>query len=139
MVGIDYAVPLLQEARRHCVAPFVAGDLRALPFAAALFEGAWAMASLHHLRPTDILKALVEVRRVLKVGGRFLATVKAGVGQETDREGRFFSYYGEDQWRGLVERAGLRIKSLSVDREERAGPEQTIVKVKWLYSLCEAH
>ena len=65
------AVQLTQTNRNASV---VRGDAAALPFPDRTFSSAVAVLVLHHLRSSDLLdRALAEVHRVLRPGGRFFA------------------------------------------------------------------
>jgi SAM-dependent methyltransferase len=75
-VGIDIVPARLRDARRaareHGVASeLAAGDAARLPFAAASFDAAFAVAVLQHLaRPAD---ALASLARVMRPGGRLVS------------------------------------------------------------------
>jgi len=135
-VGVDSSLPLLLQARKLTSAPVVVGDLRALPFAPSSFEGVWALASLHHLKRDEVLAVLKELRNVLRPHGRFLATVKMGIGQEVDRYGRFFAYYRDEEWRYLLGRAGFQVLSITVDHERRSASNGGAHEVEWLCSVA---
>ena len=137
-VGLDYSAPLLWHARRVCDASLILGDLRTLPFATGAFEGVWALASLLHVRRAEVLPTLQGVRRIIKVGGRFLATMKAGTGEEIDELGRFFAYFCEEEWRQLLTQADFQVRSLSIDHERRTTASGRTADVRWLYSVCRA-
>jgi demethylmenaquinone methyltransferase/2-methoxy-6-polyprenyl-1,4-benzoquinol methylase len=77
VTGIDFTAPMLDGARTRARsadpqgrATFVEGDVTALPFADASFEGATMGLSLRNV--TDIVGALREARRVLRPGTRFV-------------------------------------------------------------------
>lgn len=73
VVGIDSAPGVLEHARAHAAeedvdnATFVSGDVYALDFADAAFDVVYANQLLQHL--TDPVRALQEMRRVLRPGG----------------------------------------------------------------------
>lgn len=76
VVETDIAPGQLQEARRlHTESGYgdscahLLADAENLPFASRCFDGAFMVASLHHL--PDPLKSLSEIRRVLRPGGVF--------------------------------------------------------------------
>jgi ubiquinone/menaquinone biosynthesis C-methylase UbiE len=48
------------------------GDVRDLPYADGYFDSVLMISILEHLRPEDLLHALVEVRRVLRPGGQLV-------------------------------------------------------------------
>jgi ubiquinone/menaquinone biosynthesis C-methylase UbiE len=73
LVGVDISAAMLPRARRRARSagvelPLVRGDVQALPFAAATFEGAAGHSFLYLL--ADPAGALEEVRRVVRPGGR---------------------------------------------------------------------
>src|SRR5689334_10188011 len=63
VVAVDRSAAMLQLGPTRFAGPRVRADLRALPFAGARFDGAWASASLLHLRREELLPALAGVRR----------------------------------------------------------------------------
>jgi ubiquinone/menaquinone biosynthesis C-methylase UbiE len=76
MVETDIAPGQLGEARRlhgesglEASSAHLLADAENLPFASGVFDGAFMVASLHHL--PDPLRSLREIRRVLKPGGIF--------------------------------------------------------------------
>jgi len=69
--GVDASLEMLRAARRkHPAAPLAAADAAALPFADARFDTV-VSASAFHIFP-EPERALAEVRRVLRPGGRLL-------------------------------------------------------------------
>ncbi|MDQ2662916.1 MAG: class I SAM-dependent methyltransferase, partial [Candidatus Eremiobacteraeota bacterium] len=76
VTGLDFCVPMLNGARARAQrdargrATFVEGDVMALPFPDAAFEGATMGFSLRNV--VDIDATLREIRRVLKPGSRFV-------------------------------------------------------------------
>jgi len=75
VVGLDLSAPMLRHAVRRARAEhldrvsFVRGDAMRLPFRAARFDAVSCCGALH-LFP-DAARALAEVQRVLRPGGRF--------------------------------------------------------------------
>src|ERR1017187_7908779 len=66
-VGVDLTVVFCDMATKF--APVVQADLRHLPLMNQSVDGVWACASLVHLGPEDTRLALLELWRVLRVGG----------------------------------------------------------------------
>jgi ubiquinone/menaquinone biosynthesis C-methylase UbiE len=81
LFGVDFSAGMLKMAAKYAVkhdfqAELIQADMRQLPFTDGLFEYAIAVASLHHLPgPIEHLKALAELKRVLKPGGEAFITV----------------------------------------------------------------
>jgi SAM-dependent methyltransferase len=115
VVGLDVSRRLLQSARGQAsiAGRLLQGDLRALPFADASFDGVWADGSMHHVARGEVQAAIREVARVLKVGGGFMASVERGDGQGLRDhldgiEGpRWYARYEPDEWRMLLRKAGF--------------------------------
>jgi demethylmenaquinone methyltransferase/2-methoxy-6-polyprenyl-1,4-benzoquinol methylase len=77
VTGVDFTAPMLEGARRRARkadpahrAAFVEGDVTALPFRDASFDGATMGFSMRNV--VDVLAALREARRVLRPGARFV-------------------------------------------------------------------
>lgn len=73
----------------------------------AEYHGVWANFSLLHAARQDMPRHLSAIHRALKPGGLFHIAVKAGLGEERDRIGRFYTYYTEAELTGLLHDAGF--------------------------------
>jgi len=71
--GLDRSEEAAGIARERSGCPVVVGDATAMPFPDARFDGVLAMDVLEHIE--DDRAALREIRRVLRPGGAFLASV----------------------------------------------------------------
>lgn len=105
--GVDWAFSIAAIARHYSGCPTVVADLRELPFKEAVFHGAWASASLLHLRRQEVALAIAEACRVLRPGGILFASVKGGRGEIRDREGRWFTLFEPDEWADLLAANGF--------------------------------
>jgi ubiquinone/menaquinone biosynthesis C-methylase UbiE len=77
VIGIDPAPVMLRVARasgRSPKARYMQGAAESLPVPGETATVAWSLSTVHHW--ADIDAGLAEVRRVLRPGGRFLATEK---------------------------------------------------------------
>jgi tRNA (uracil-5-)-methyltransferase TRM9 len=81
LYGVDFSAEMLRLAARYAAkngfrTNLTQADMRRLPYPDDFFDWAIAVASLHHLPgPTEHIKALEELRRVIKPGGESLITV----------------------------------------------------------------
>jgi len=81
VVGVDLSAGMLAQARlRHPEVAVVQGDLRSLPLADRVADGAVCFYSLIHLRRSEIAGALGEIHRILRPGASVLLAVHGGRG-----------------------------------------------------------
>lgn len=76
VVGVDISPPIVAAARRAFDGlPYRAsvGDVRRLPFADDSFDAVYSMGTVEHFDETE--RALAEIRRVLRPGGRAIVGV----------------------------------------------------------------
>jgi SAM-dependent methyltransferase len=77
--GLDISEGLLREARqRYPGLRFEPGDMLALPLADASLAGVVAFYAIVHLSPDALRRALAEMHRVLRPGGRLLLAFHVG-------------------------------------------------------------
>ena len=74
-------------------------DAHALPFNDAAFDAVIMIAVLHHIPPQEQYKALFEIQRVLKVGGKALITNWA-VEQPQESRRKFTAGLNQVIWKG---------------------------------------
>jgi len=129
--GLDLSSSLAARAARYSMSPVVVGDMRALPFRARVFRGLWASASLLHIPRREISKALAECRRVLAPEGIFFASMKSGVGEGADFDGRWFSYMSEREWSQLLINAGFTLVSIEDNSDHNESP-----RTGWITSFA---
>ena len=136
VVGVDISETVLDIARQHADSPstasvsFVAADvLVGLPFANNEFDIVFASQLFPHLQGDKTLRALQEMRRVLKPGG-ILATRDAAeihwypvrLGLDRTMTGRMLRGIGSESWPGGRLPAILRKVSFDVDADA-SGPQ----------------
>jgi SAM-dependent methyltransferase len=79
--GLDLSAELLREAgRRRPDVEFEQGDMLALPCADACLAGVSAFYAIVHFSPAGLRRALAEMCRVLRPGGRLLLAFHIGEG-----------------------------------------------------------
>jgi SAM-dependent methyltransferase len=84
-LGLDPSLPAVLAARRVASelgadAEFVVGDARHLPLPDASVDVVFSYSVFHHFSRDDALRALAEIRRVVKPGGRTLVQMASAFG-----------------------------------------------------------
>lgn len=73
IIGLDSSKEALEEARKRSGKKFVSGDAGHLDFPDESFDGAFSVTTLEFLE--DYEKAVSEVARILKLGGKFVTII----------------------------------------------------------------
>ena len=128
VVAVDGSAAMLQAAKRrlHGLAnvDLRRGEIEALPIDDARLDAATLMLVLHHIPEPP--KALAEVARVLKPGGRIMLVDMLSHDRESYRQqmGHVWLGFSDDQITGLLTEAGfdaIRIVELAPDARSK-GP-----------------
>lgn len=142
VVGLDLSVGLLKVARREFPGiDFVEGNMLALPFDDAQFDGIWSNASLLHLETIDDVKlALSEMHRTLKANGILYVLVKAQTGahktavvsDKLSSHDRFFQYFSVDELKRLLAEGRFELVDIKEYSEVETNPHgRPEVKLIW--------
>ncbi len=114
--GIDASDVFIDEARKTIPkAKFIQGDLLKIPFPNNSFDGIWSQAVLHHLKRSDIPKAIKKFHRIMKPGGLLHIRVKKGSGEGYEKEklsrwnDRFYTYVSKKELGEYLKDAGFKI------------------------------
>lgn len=124
-VGVDLAEGMLAYARENRPGRYLKMDVRALGFADDQFDGVWCPATVFFLPPAEMRTVLGEFVRVLDPDGIARIGFKIGDGpREVEKWGETTVEYHvpEERARALLEAAGFRVESMSVDA---VSPETT--------------
>jgi ubiquinone/menaquinone biosynthesis C-methylase UbiE len=136
VIAVDASAAMLQAAKRrlHGVAnvELRRGELEALPIDDARLDAATMMLVLHHV--PEPARALAEVARVLKPGGRALVVDMQPHDRESYRQqmGHVWLGFGEDHVRRIFSETGLeelRIVALPPDARSK-GPALFVATAK---------
>ena len=127
VTGIDISAAQIAAARRNVpAATFTQADMTALDFEPESFDAVVAFYALTHVPRDEQGELLGRIRRWLRPGGLFLASMCADDEPgdvEADWLGvdMYFSHFGAKANRRLVERAGLVIEraEIAVEPEDR--------------------
>lgn len=106
--GIDPSSELARIARHYSGVEVVVGKVELLEIEEK-FDGAWACASLLHLRKAELPNALKRLHRSLIGSGVLFLSVQAGDGEEFGPDGRFYSRYSESELQNAVHVSGFEI------------------------------
>lgn len=103
-------------------------DVRVATFdmlsARARYDAIYANFSLLHLPKDEMPDALARIATALKPGGLLHLGLKTGRGEQRDKLGRFYAYYGEDEIINLLQDAGMTVTSKATGEE--AGLDGTV-------------
>lgn len=73
--GVDFSEKLIEKAKEKYGDYFIVADAFGLPFPGDSFNSIWAIAFFHHIPSKQLrLKALEEIKRVLKKNGKIIVT-----------------------------------------------------------------
>jgi ubiquinone/menaquinone biosynthesis C-methylase UbiE len=143
VIGIDLSAKLLKIAKDSApTCRFLQADIRNIPLPDSSVDGVWSCASILHLERAQVPRALAEFNRVLKTGAACCIIVKKGQGRaeetiaDSTSQGmpRFFTYFQEDELRGLCRTAGFTVlKEHTTNERDEPGPSQR--DQDWIFLL----
>ena len=141
VTGVDISATQIKAARRNVpAATFLQADMTALDFEPASFDAVVAFYSLTHVPRDEQAPLLARIRRWLRPGGPFIASMGADDEPgdvEADWLGvdMYFSHFGAKANRRLVETAGFVIDraEVAVEPEDRHD-----ARFLWIVALAPA-
>jgi SAM-dependent methyltransferase len=119
VMGIDASAALVELAKEYSGADCFTMRFEDLSFANQ-FDAIWACASLLHIPKTKLIFALQQIRGALVRGGILFASVQCGEGEMIAPDGRYFAYYGEDEFADLLKMAGFRVGHAWISKDTLA-------------------
>lgn len=137
VMALDASARLLVHvaSRRNILR--VVGDVRDLPLENNSVGAIWCSAVLLHLARKDVLRALHEFFRILRIGGLVEISVKEGTGHDSISMAgrpelrRHFFYYEEGDLKQLACLAGLQVVRTWTEKEV----DSTVVIQRWVKVL----
>ncbi len=139
LFGIDYSSTMVKEAaNRNAVAiqnghlQLITGSSDALPWSDNSFDKIFCINVIYFW--DEPLKHLQEIKRVLKPGGRFYATIRSKESMDLMPFTQYgFTKYSEQEWQNRLEEAGLRFVAAAKKDEP---PVEFKGEFLQIYSLC---
>ncbi len=138
VVGLDFSEKMIERAREYVSrGRFLVGDMREMDFGDESVDGVWAISSFLHLSKGDFEKVLGDVWLMLKDGGVLFVGTYLGEGEGVVADeryggaGKYYAFYGEEELKGYLERAGFEIlmfEAREAESYERARVVELIVK-----------
>jgi SAM-dependent methyltransferase len=127
VTAIDASPAMVRAAQSLGVSANVA-TLQQMQFDSE-FHGIWANASLLHVTKAEIEDVLGRLAQALQPGGVLLITLQEGKGARITEDGRFFLFFGSEEFSKLLLRLGVW-SDLDTRRDVRKGPGPA-----WLHFL----
>lgn len=130
VTGIDISKKLIELARSlDHLSTYQVMDMRHLKYSDESFDGVFASASILHLPSTkDVIKALKELRRVIKSNGCAYLSIKLQTGKgkyenvreaRSNNEPRFFQYFTQEEISNLLGKSGFKLIKSSPRKSSR--------------------
>ena len=138
VVGVDLSMGMLNEARG--LAPEVRiglMDIRQLALKSSTFDGVWANASLLHIPSGDLVTAICETRRVMKLGAELFLSMQDGAGEAVDPDGRLFVRYSQNQICTLIVENGFYLEDICLIESTENTYQHNLV-IRWFNIYARA-
>lgn len=127
LTGVDISARSIKLARRNVpAAEFLVADMTEVQFPSQSFDAVVAFYSIIHVPREEQAPLFSHIAHWLRPGGLFLGTLTSG-GEATDYEpdwlgvSMFWSGFDPATARSLIEAAGLRINSATIDTADEFG------------------
>jgi ubiquinone/menaquinone biosynthesis C-methylase UbiE len=138
--GADLSENLIREAKKRVPsAHFSVQNLLKLNYANGFFDGIWCSAVLVHIAKGDIPKALMEINRVLKIGGHLYLNLKEGEGEGYINDPRYqgakkyYSYFKKDELYGYLAQSGFLVDEFKI----KIGKKNTYNNMNVIYLIAK--
>lgn len=97
------------------------------------YNGIWACASLLHLPKKRFESVIKKIARALTVNGYCYISLKEGIGEARDADGRFFSYYTEEEIKKTIK----HIKNISLIKIWLSDDSAHRLSTRWINILIK--
>lgn len=127
MMGIDASAALVKLARQYSGVACRKMRLENINFVRR-FDAIWACASLLHVPKAKLGSVLRRFRAALTEGGVLYASVQVGKGEMLAPDGRYFAYFGTDEFIEFLTKAGFNVETSWVSQDTLASQRS----LRWL-------
>ncbi|MFA6099043.1 MAG: class I SAM-dependent methyltransferase [Patescibacteria group bacterium] len=124
--GIDLSPKMIAKAKKFSpLGKFSVMDMLKLKFDHDFFDGIWCSATLPHLNKKDAVRAIKEIKRVLKKNGAFYLNLKEGKGEKLIADSRyknakkFYSYYTQQEIKKILGRLKFKVIDFKLKRNPK--------------------
>jgi len=120
VTGIDLSENLIKEAKKRVKGKLKVMDFMDTKFKDGSFDGIWSMCATVHQPKEDLVKSLIEFKRILKTGGVLYLSVEEGQGEYVEKkskygnEPRIFFRYGKKETEKILRENGFEVSNSSV-------------------------
>ncbi len=140
-IGIDSSEKMIQKAKGKYGNHFQTADIFSLPFSNSYFDSVWMIAVFHHIPSKELqLKALQEIRRVLRKNGRVIMTCwhlfrfpfrkNIMISSKKLKIQRYYHAFTKRELRKLFQKTGFKIEELKYLKRNNKKTNILIVATK---------
>ena len=95
MIGFERSPGLAELARDNAGCEVIEGDFETYDFSSILVDGMMAIGALVHVPHERFSKVFENITSAIPENGSVLITLKEGIGDLTDSDGRIFCLWGD--------------------------------------------
>lgn len=122
-IGVDFSEKMIQKAKEKYGDYFQVADIFNLPFSDNYFDSIWSIAVFHHIPSKELqMKALQEIKRVLKKNGKIIMTCwhlfkfpfrkNIIISSKELKIQRYYRAFSKKELKKLFKKTGFKIKEL---------------------------
>ncbi len=119
-IGVDFSENLIAKAKEEYGDHFKIADILILPFSSDYFDSIWSIAVFHHIPSKELrMRALSEIKRVLKPNGRVIMTCwkiesffRKDIFIPFHGKKRYYHAFTKRELRNLFKKSGFEIEEL---------------------------
>ena len=110
--GFERSSGIAQFAREHSQCSVIEGDFQTYDFSTLQFDAVIAIGAFVHLKKSELGPTLLRISRSINKDGLIYLTLKEGLGQYQNEDGRIFVYWEQEDLEETFETCGFALISL---------------------------